>query len=286
MPYEAEISSAHPTYVVLLIDQSGSMDAPFTDSGRPKSAAVADALNQLVWELVKRARASGSNRIKNYYDVSVIGYNTSVQSLFQGELTGMDIVTINQLRDNPYRIEQRMETFQDAAGRPVRRPVPRPVWVETTAFGRTYMAAALEKAHSLVSEWVEEHPRSFPPIVINLTDGLASDEGPEEAARRLRALSTEDGQVLLFNLHVSSAPLEPVLYPVSPAGLTPEGVRLFEMSSELPDALRETAQSVGVQAQYGARGLVFNGNIVDVMRLFEIGTMGMRGGQGTPGWRA
>jgi hypothetical protein len=277
--------------VVLLIDQSGSMSAPFAESGRPKSEAVADALNQLVWELVQRAGASGGGRIKNYYDISIIGYNTSVQSLFRGELTGMDIVTINQLEANPYRVEPRMETFQDDAGRPVQRPVRRPVWVETTAFGRTYMAAALEKAHRLVAEWVEEHPRSFPPIVINLTDGVATGADPEEAARRLRSLSTEDGQVLLFNLHVSSDSREPVLYPVTAAGLSPEGARLFEMSSELPDALREIAQSVGVQAQYGARGLVFNGNIVDVMRLFEIGTAGVRGGLGardtheTPGWR-
>lgn len=272
MPYEAEINSAHPTYVVLLIDQSGSMDSPFFGGTRPKSEEVADALNRLVFELVQRASPSAQSKVKNYYDISIIGYNDTVRSLFCGPLADKDIVTISELRDNPARVEERTQTRSDGAGGVIDVPVRFPVWVETTAAGRTDMTAALDYAHDLLSEWVDEHPRSFPPIVVNLTDGLATGESPVDPAERVRSLSTQDGQVLLFNAHVTSLPLDPMLYPQAPDELPLEGKLLFSMSSELPDSMRETAGSLNVPVRYGSRGLVFNGNAVDVIKLLDIGT--------------
>ncbi|MBV2355553.1 VWA domain-containing protein [Streptomyces sp. J2-1] len=272
MPYEAEISRTQRAYVVLLIDQSGSMETPFFGGDRPKSEEVADALNRLVHELVQRAAQEDPSKIKNLYDISIIGYNDTVRSLFCGALADKDMVTISELRDHPARIEERTQMRPDNAGGVVPVPVRFPVWVETDALGLTDMSAALDYAHDLVSEWVSQNTRSFPPIVINLTDGLATGESPVAAATRLRSLATQDGQVLLFNAHVTADRHEPMLYPENHDTLPPEGQLLFQMSSELPDRVREIAGSLGVRARYGSRGLVFNGNVVDVINLLDIGT--------------
>lgn len=282
MPYEAEINSAHPTYVVVLIDQSGSMEAPFFGGTRPKAEEVADALNRLIFELVQRASANDPSRIKHYYDVSILGYNDRVDSLFCGSLAGKDIVTISELRESPARVEERIQTRSDGAGGWIDVPVRFPVWVETAADGRTDMSSALDYACDLVSEWVEQNPGSFPPIVINLTDGLATGQSPEGPAKRLRSLSTQDGQVLLFNAHVTAERHDPVLYPQTADGLPTEGRLLFSMSSELPDTMREIAGSLGVRARYGSRGLVFNGNVVDVVKLLDIGTRHVAPAPGSP----
>ena len=81
--------------------------------------------------------------------------------------------------------------------------------MEPVAKGRTPMKAALQMAHRLAAAWCRKHPSSFPPIVINITDGEATDATAEEllcVADRLKSLGTDDGSLLLFNIHVNAKP--------------------------------------------------------------------------------
>ncbi len=54
MPYTAEISRANPACIIFLLDQSGSMNEPFSATGEallPKARGVADAISRLIAEL-------------------------------------------------------------------------------------------------------------------------------------------------------------------------------------------------------------------------------------------
>ena len=96
-----------------------------------------------------------------------------------------------------------------------------PIWVEALANGATPMCGALARATELISAWIGEHPRGFPPIVLNLTDGEANDGDPIASARQLTQLRTDDGAVLLFNLHISDQGGTPITFPaelIEPAG--------------------------------------------------------------------
>src|SRR2546427_5494596 len=66
------------------------------------------------------------------------------------------------------------------------------------------MCAALKEATKITQTWCQEHPNGCPPIVINITDGEATDGDLVAEARELAAVSGEDGSVLLFNIHLSS----------------------------------------------------------------------------------
>src|SRR6185369_18053159 len=79
MPYSAEISRTRPACVLILVDQSGSMDEPFAGmSEKKKSEGVADAVNRLIQNLVlKCAKADG---VRDYFHVGVIGYGAKVHS--------------------------------------------------------------------------------------------------------------------------------------------------------------------------------------------------------------
>lgn len=108
-----------------------------------------------------------------------------------------------------------------------------------------------------------------------LTDGEATDDNrdPRPAAEAVRALSTMDGNVLLFNLHLSSHPGAPILYPESESGLPDAFARqLFQMSSLLPPHIREAAHSAGYTVGPQARGFVFNADIVEVIKFLDLGT--------------
>ncbi|BFO21430.1 hypothetical protein SHKM778_78180 [Streptomyces sp. KM77-8] len=96
------------------------------------------------------------------------------------------------------------------------------------------MCEALRYTHKVLDRWVAEHPGSFPPIVLNLTDGESTDGDPAGPAQQLRSVGTENGPTLLFNLHISSDVATPTHYPSTDAGLPQMGAKLFSMSDVLP----------------------------------------------------
>ncbi|MBS2967184.1 hypothetical protein KGA66_29420, partial [Actinocrinis puniceicyclus] len=152
---------------------------------------VADALNRLLFELsLKCAKEEG---VRDYFHVAVLGYGARVGSAFGGALAGRDLVPLSQVADNPLRVEQRAKKVPDGAGGLVETTARFPVWVDPVAHGGTPMAQAFGQAVALVERWVGERPGSFPPIVLNLTDGESTDGDPSEAAARLRSLASADG---------------------------------------------------------------------------------------------
>lgn len=273
MAYSVEISRANPTCFVFLLDQSASMQDPITvgDAPKRKADAVADALNRLLFELsLKCAKEEG---VRDYFQVAVLGYGARVGSAFGGELSGRELVPLSQVADNPLRVEQRAKKVPDGAGGLVETTARFPVWVDPVAGGGTPMREALGKAAALVEHWVGERPGSFPPIVINLTDGESTDGDPAEPAARLRSLATADGPVLVFNLHVSAGQAAPIVFPARADDLPDDFARLlFGMSSPLPPHMLGYAKTQGIAVSEDSRGFVFNADITSVVQFLDIGT--------------
>jgi hypothetical protein len=281
MMYQQDVQRARPGCIVFLVDQSFSMTDPFAGSARSKAEAVATAINRFLSELVIKCE-KGEEKPRYYFDVAVIGYTTDqsgkqavVQSLLQhGSLAGRDLVSIVDIYDNPLEIEKR--TRDDGAGGLVSFNFP--IWYRLpkpeTMLG-TPIYTALEYCRTLIEPWCASHPDSFPPVVINLTDGESTEEGKdtEVAAAALRALGTSDGNVLLFNCHLSTSDAEGSLFPTSENQLPDDfSKQLFRSSSELPDRLRHTAEKNGVSASAGCRGMAFNADGTKMLVLINAGT--------------
>jgi len=268
MQYTAEISRANPTCFLFLIDQSKSMLKPMAgDPTRTKAEAVSDAINTLLYTL--SLRCVWGNSVFDRFHVGVLGYGVQVGPALGGALTGKDLVPISELARNPLRVEQRPRAGADGAVGSVRFPV----WFEPTGDGKTPMAAAFQRAGALVAGFLVDHPDCFPPIVINITDGKPTDANPEEAAARLRQLSSTDGNVLVFNLHISDASGQRLEFPDREDGLPDLYARLlFRMSSPLPPPMHDAARESGLHVGAGTRGFVFNADIDSVIRSLDIGT--------------
>ena len=84
--YTQSITRAHPTAFILLIDASGSMSEPIRFHGRSmtKAEAVAAVTNELLFELIERARREDG--VRPYYDIAVLGYggDNEVRSMLPG----------------------------------------------------------------------------------------------------------------------------------------------------------------------------------------------------------
>jgi hypothetical protein len=270
--YTAEISRSNPTCFLFLVDQSTSMDDPFGgQSGKTKSQGVSDAINRLLQTLVFRC-AKGEVILDRYY-IGVIGYGDQVGPAFGGTLAGQGLVPVSKIGNSPLRLETRSKWSDDGAGGLVEQTVRFPVWFEPKARGGTPMCQALDLARQTICAFVQQVPACFPPIVVNITDGEATDGDPRAAAAAVQEVMSRDGRALLFNIHISSRNEKPFQFP-SGEDLLPDNYAklLFRMSSPLPPQMLGQAQLMDPRIAIGARGFVFNADLVSVVQFLDIGT--------------
>ncbi|MBN9119731.1 MAG: hypothetical protein J0I06_11335, partial [Planctomycetes bacterium] len=119
--------------------------------------------------------------------------------------------------------------------------------------------------------WIEAHPNSFPPMVINLTDAEGNDCDLWGAAAGVRSLATAHGNVLLMTIHVSSSATgKCVMFPDRLEQMLSKIARvLFEVSSELPGSLQQAAAAWGIDVRPGCRMMASDADAVGLLRAFD-----------------
>ncbi|MFN3076817.1 MAG: hypothetical protein ABT940_08070 [Alphaproteobacteria bacterium] len=283
MAYSQDISRESPGAFLFLIDQSMSMNKPFgvDETGREvkRASAVAAAVNGAIEELVNRCMRDEG--VRDYFEIGVIGYGRTNRPAFcwEGSLAGRKMVPISEVAANAQLEEKEVTT--EIRGETQRETVTVSRWLSPAAYESTPMKAAFLLARQTLEEWIYKHPNSYPPMVINITDGMANDVASEEelllTARRLTSLRTSDGNVLLINCHISGDNGQPVVFPWSPMQLPrdPYARLLFEMSSELADRHRAIICEIfdrDLATTPTIRGVAFNADALALIRLLDIGT--------------
>ena len=72
MSYQAEISRASPTAILMVMDQSTSMNQRL-ESGQSKAAFLADVLNKTLYTII--TNCSKSDGVRDYFHVGVVAYS-------------------------------------------------------------------------------------------------------------------------------------------------------------------------------------------------------------------
>ena len=282
--YDAEINRKNPTAIMIMIDQSGSMDFEkhkYKGKMQTYSHIVSDMINGLLNELI--GRCTKSEGVRNYFDVCVIGYggqsSTEANVLWEGNLAGKEWVSISELKENAQYEEQTIT--KTIRGKVKQSTVKIPYWFRPVANWKTPMGDAFSKAYDLLKDWIEEHENSYPPVLINITDGIQSDYSDDElieAAQRVQALNTKDGHVLVLNSHVSNEDESQILFPLSEQELPTNDYShlLYEMSSVMPESFNNAISDVRKDPDVfsGYRGMSFNTGMEALFNFIDIGTSG------------
>lgn len=181
-----------------------------------KADAVAYAVNTLISELV--IRATRDDGVRNYYDIAVVGYSEPMETADDGCTAegiryllddGRRFVPVTELAvREPRRASYTVERTT-CDGTTLLREEGVDMWIEPWAAGGTPMYEALFEIRELLRGWCAEpaNAESFPPVVINITDGEASDCNAAELTdicRGIKGLRTGDGNVLLMNIHITA----------------------------------------------------------------------------------
>src|SRR5206468_11243613 len=142
------------------------------------------------------------------------------------------------------------------------------VWLHPYWKGGTPMCAALKEATKITQTWCQEHPNGFPPIDINITHGEATDGDLVAEARKLAAVSGEDGSVLLFNIHLSSTAGPSIELPGNGTKLPDQHAKQhFEAASTLTPFMVARATELGMPAEEKSRGFIFNAQPLHVIHF-------------------
>lgn len=271
MPYTKEINRKNPTCFLFVIDQSGSMDEQMA-GGSIKSEFVADVLNRTIAETI--VRCTKADGVRDYFDIGVIGYGGErVGSAFGGELSNRKLIPISEIESTPLRIEERDQDLDTGDDVLEKQRVKFPVWIDPIHDGGTPMREAMGTIAETVAEWCDKHPSSYPPTIVHVTDGQSTDGDPEDIAEAIKGISTSDGEVLLFNLHVDNEAGDEILFPSSEDELPDEyGKLLFRMSSPFPEHLVSAAQGMGYNVTGESRFFAYKAGMDFIGHFFEIGT--------------
>jgi hypothetical protein len=225
--------------------------------------------------------------VRDYFHIGVLGFST--------RLFGMGIKTTYALPgtspERPFLpiskvvevadIEERQVREDYGGGEIVEVTRRMPVWLKHHNGGLDPMCAMLRSVEPALAEWIGQHPDSYPPIVIIICDGYATDGNPLGDAERIKSLRTNDGNVLLFTVHLSSGKeVQPTHFPSGEQGLqslregADDSKMMFRMTSVLPEPSRQQAASMGFQVDELARGFVLNADAVSLAQFLDIGTRG------------
>ena len=281
VPYTAQITRNTPTAFIFMVDHSASMVKKTTLFGEEMTMAEAAAriVNRQINDLVLRCIKMGE--IRHYYDIAVIGYGHEAYSGWNGTLAGRDFVSPEELDRNPFKTIVAREEKR-VRGKTIVKEVEKVQWMEARHDGNcTHVHKAFDRAQRLMREWMSEHKEKdcYPPTIINITDGEfngATKEYVLQQANELKSMFTNDGNVILFNIHFTSQKsADEVACPIeiTELGGNPYAEDLFNMSSLLPERYNEDIGKFLHDERPGRhRAMGVNADATTLIKLMDIGT--------------
>ena len=281
-PYTAQITRNTPTAFIFLIDQSISMSRKLNYRGEyiTLADAVARIVNNQINELV--LRCIKTNEVRHYYDIAVIGYGDDASYGWKGSLAGRDFVSPEELKNNPFKKITVKEEKRTRKGVELKE-VEKVQWIEPVAAGKyTRGDKAFTMAKNLLDKWMKEHHDKdcYPPTIINITDGaLNGIVNPREVntqlANELKSLFTNDGNVLLWNIHITPDNKEQLVFPISKTELNNDKYSewMYDMSSLLPSRYNVPIGDLRGDAENTRHvAMATNTDMSTLIQLMDIGT--------------
>ena len=264
MAYDKKICQQYPGLIVFVLDESGSMADNLPGTSDPKFKWNERYIGNILDELLARSSEVQGNNVvvKPRYFVHVIKYGSTPQ------VWGAPLMNI----------EEAINLFTQSGNS----------MGLSGSLGGTDAKSAFEEAHRFLSQKLadERFKESFPPMVFHLTDGESQTDA-SQVAEQIKNSSTKDGNVLVVNAyigaHTSLNYTDPDDFPgyldVSEAGPGDDNIRLFDMSSELPECIEDYLknQSIFPQLRSNTR-LFFDVRTKEMLKhvIQVIGSMGSK----------
>ena len=280
------MSRANPGLMVFLIDCSASMLFPMNQvSPDPKTLTKFQAASMILDNFLYQCtiKCASEDKYKDYLDFVILGYGDNTFSPISKISTSEYPISVNKLDSSYESVEDFPEQELDETNSPIK-------WINSDSVGgNTAMLNAFTKVKKIIEDWVKKHPDSYPPILLNISDGMANDLPRDEEdndkldplplfelCNEIKKIQTNDGNTVIGNIHLSDVVGKLVKFPVSIDEILdiedPAAVTLFEMSSTIPAPWLEKAQGFGFNIGPGGKFYIYNSDFDSFLSFFKFGT--------------
>lgn len=231
MNYQQRVSRAHPQLIVMILDDSASMSWEMAGTTDSRYTWVERYSSIILKELLARSTEmqGASPVVKTRYYLDIIKYGSHVETWGEEEMAIGEVIQKFGEQDHSFGLGGKMNgTDAEAAFK--------------LAMNR--IQSALEK---------DRFKNSFPPIVFHLTDGESQTDA-EPIAKQIQSFSTSDGETLIVNAFIGTTTAlnykDPNDFPgyldEQDVGPNEDNLRLFRMSSVIPNTIRENLINDGI----------------------------------------
>lgn len=264
MSYKKEMTINHPGLIMMLIDSSGSMISSHQGNYSKIQSAI-NSHNRAILELL--VLNTGKEGIKNKCDVVAIEYGNNTRVIHQ-----KDLITFANESD------QLTTSPMNSDGGIIDVPMYLP---NLKAGGGTPMSQAFEMAYQKAIVFCQNNPDSCPPLILNITDGAPNNSvTTAEIIKKCQSLSTNDGNVLVFNFHISNNGSGEVLFPIDRNELLDStGKFLYDTASVAPMSLVERGAAQGLSIKENSKLMVSNASATTLTKVILFGSTVMADGE-------
>ena len=282
--YQRCITRIARSAIIIAIDSSISMQewTVFQNTRMRKMDAAALIANFAIDELVMRSTRSGD--VRDYYDIAVLQYSDETIDTVIGSENGgfVHITHLHESMPQPvcYNLCQEEEDGTQST-----IPMTLNGWVTPKAYGIAPMYETLVHIKTLVTKWCDDNANraSFPPLIINITDGCCSDAEAEDIldiASDIKSIGTKDGMALIVNVYLANEADDTTntLFPALCDHFSHDHdcQMLYDMSSTLPLELEEIINDIlGRDGGETYKCFARNASICEILTLTDIGTEGL-----------
>lgn len=265
MAYEKMISQREPGLIGLILDDSGSMADKFSpETADHKYQWVERYSGNILYELLARSSEVKGNDavVKPRYYLTVVKYGSRPELWGSPEMDIQTAVKLFSNSGNSLGLGGNLGgTDADAA------------FAEMLGHLKDSLAGG-------------RFSNSFSPMIFHLSDGESHTDATG-IAEEMKRQSTTDGNVLVVNAYIGTqtnlsynGPDDfPGYVDVSEVGSSPDNIRLFEMSSEVPPSIEANlkADAIFPQIRSSSR-LFFDVRTKDMLKqtLQVVGSIGSR----------
>lgn len=277
MTYTQQWSTETPGYIIFLVDQSGTMIINYNeDMNRAEYTAM--VINKTINNIIY-ANSEG-DKIKDRVYLSLLGYG----GLPNDEISVLKSGYLSDFANNPLRIEKKESQYTNRRGITSTIIEETAIHIEPVALHSTPMGEAFAKAKELIIDWIDKHPNTPAPVIINITDGYPKEENTNDEpikthdyTKEIKEIKSKDGNPLIFNIHIESSNQLKGFEEKLHTGNNYEKL-MFETSSVLPNSYIQSAAKFGLTTKFKitekSKAYIANANPEILVNFINFGSSG------------
>ena len=269
------VNSTNPWLLVMMVDDSHSMSADWGGLEMSMSELVEMAINRTLYDMGLEYCLQ-ETKVRDRIHLKVLVYRADGEVV--DPMPNGSKATYHKAPGEDGWVQNYHDTMS-YSHQSVSSEVPR--WVILSPRGKTPMLEAFGQAREVVQQHVAEYPKSFPPMVLNISDGEPTDCGEpvnwdliSEVCDSIRSLGSDGAEPIICNVHLDARGRnEPTLYPAEPPILDNLESGLWHISSEVPRSLEEFLPAEVESGQGGRRRMfVYNSDLPTFSDFLEFCT--------------